>query len=54
MVVHQSMRLRNIWDVTTEFLNDTITAYREKYGVCITVDNYIIYFIPYLAIMEKI
>lgn len=41
-------------DVTTEFLNDTITAYREKYGVCITVDNYIIYFIPYLAIMEKI
>ena len=41
-------------DVTTEFLNDAITIYREKYGVCITVDNYIIYFIPYLAIMEKI
>lgn len=41
-------------DVTTEFLNDAITAYREKYGVCITVENYIIYFIPYLAIMEKI
>ena len=41
-------------DVTTEFLNDAITTYREKYGVCIAVDNYIIYFIPYLAIMEKI
>ena len=41
-------------DVTTEFLNDAIAIYREKYGVCITVDNYIIYFIPHLAIMEKI
>lgn len=41
-------------DVTTEFLNDAIAIYREKYGVCIAVDNYIIYFIPHLAIMEKI
>ena len=41
-------------DVTTEFLNDTITAYREKYGVYTTVDNYIIYFIPNLMIGEKI
>ena len=41
-------------DVATEFLNDAIAIYREKYGVCITVDNYIIYFIPYLAIMEKV
>ena len=41
-------------DVTTEFLNNAIATYREKYGVCIAVDNYIIYFIPYLAIMEKI
>lgn len=39
-------------DVTTEFLNDTITAYREKYGVYTTVDNYIIYFIPNLTVAE--
>lgn len=41
-------------DVTTEFLNDAIATYIEKYGVYTTVDNYIIYFIPYFAIMEKI
>ena len=41
-------------DVTTEFLNDAIAAYSEKYGVYIAVEKYIIYFIPYLAIMEKV
>lgn len=41
-------------EVTEEFLNEAIECYRDKYGVCKVLDNYIIYFIPYLAIMERI
>lgn len=41
-------------DVTEEFLQDCIDCYRDKYGVCTEVDNYIIYFIPRLAVMEKV
>ena len=41
-------------DVTEEFLQECIDCYRDKYGVCTTVDNYTIFFIPYLAVMEEI
>lgn len=41
-------------DVTDEFLKECIDCYRDKYGVCTEIDNYIIYFIPHLAVMEKI
>lgn len=40
-------------EVTEEFLNDTLNAYRDKYGVYTTVDNYIIYFIPGLTVFKK-
>ena len=40
-------------EVTEEFLNDALNAYRDKYGVCTTVDNYIIYFIPGLTVFKK-
>ena len=33
-------------DVTEEFLRDALEKYHQKYGVCTTVDNYIIYFEP--------
>lgn len=39
-------------NVTEEFLNDALDAYRSKYGVCTTVDNYVIYFIPALIVMK--
>ena len=39
-------------DVTEEYLLNTLTLYRSKYGVCTTVDKYIIYFEPSLAIMK--
>jgi hypothetical protein len=39
--------------VTEEFLEDAINSYRDKYGVCTTVDNYTIYFIPNLIIGKK-
>lgn len=41
-------------EVTEEFLEEAINAYREKYGVYTTIDNYIIYFIPQLIICKKI
>lgn len=41
-------------DVTEEFLNEAIERYTSKYGQCITVDNYVIYFIPNLGVMELI
>ena len=40
--------------VTEEFLNDTITYYKTKYGVYTTVDNYAIIFEPTIAVLELI
>lgn len=37
-------------DVTEEYLDECIGCYREKYGICATIDNYVVYFIPTLAI----
>ncbi len=39
-------------EVTEEFLQDAVDCYREKYGEYKTCDNYIVYFIPHLSIME--
>lgn len=39
-------------NVTESFLSDAILAYRNKYGTYTTVDNYVIYFIPSLGVME--
>ena len=41
-------------EVTEEFLEECIACYREKYGVYKIVDNYIIYFIPNLAVFKRI
>lgn len=41
-------------EVTEEFLEECISCYREKYGVYKIVDNYIIYFIPNLAVFKQI
>ena len=40
-------------EVTEEMLQDAIDYYREKYGLCVQVDNYAIYFDP-LGVMELI
>lgn len=39
-------------DVTEDYLDDAITAYRGKYGRCTAIDNYIIYFDPSLMVMK--
>lgn len=40
-------------EVTEEFLNDALNAYRDKYGVYTIVDNYAIYFIPALLVLKR-
>lgn len=41
-------------DVTEEYLQDCIDCYRDKYGEYAEVDNYMICFIPNLAVIEKV
>ena len=41
-------------EVTEECLQECIECYRDKYGVYTVVDNYVIYFLPNLAVMEKV
>lgn len=40
--------------VTEAFLQDAIDTYRQKYGVCTTVDNYVIYFVPSLGVLAPL
>lgn len=40
--------------VTEEFLNDSLTYYTNKYGVCTQLDNYVIFFQPNIGVMELI
>lgn len=44
--------IAELLEVTEEFLQECIDCYREKYGVYTTLDNYFIFFIPSLAVVE--
>ena len=37
--------------VTEAFLQNAIDCYKRKYGLCVTVDNYVVYFEPALAVL---
>ena len=37
-------------DATEEYLQEAIDCYKSKYGLCASVDNYIIYFEPFVMI----
>lgn len=41
-------------DVTEDFLSDAISYYKSKYGISVTVDNYVIYFEPSLGVFELV
>lgn len=41
-------------DVTEEFLHEALVCYKDKYGLCVKVDNYIIYFDPSLGVLKLI
>lgn len=40
-------------DVTEEFLEKSIIHYKEKHGIFLEIDEYIIYFEPYFGVMKK-
>ena len=37
-------------DVTEEYLEEAIDCYKAKYGLYVSIDNYLIYFEPYVVI----
>lgn len=39
-------------EVTEEFLAEALDKYRSKYGCFATLDNYVIYFEPYIGVLE--
>lgn len=39
-------------DVTEKYLAEAVDCYKSKYGLFTQIDNYIIYFIPNLAVMK--
>lgn len=41
-------------DVTEEFLQEAINCYREKYGLEVQIDNYVIFFEPSLIVMKRL
>ena len=41
-------------EVTEEFLEECIECYRNKYGICKRVDNYVVYFRPQLSVMKLV
>lgn len=41
-------------DVSEEFLSEALECYKKKYGSCAKLDDYLIYFEPYLGVMELI
>lgn len=51
---------KNLYDtseylgVTEDFLLEAINAYKQKYGICTAIDNYVIYFEPHLGVLELI
>lgn len=41
-------------EVTEEFLREALERYRQKYGIYTTIGHYIIYFEPYLTVVEML
>lgn len=41
-------------EIKEEFLLESLKYYKEKYGICTTVDNYVIYFEPSLGVLELV
>ncbi len=39
--------------VSEEFLQEALECYRGKYGESVVIDDYVIFFEPYLAVMER-
>lgn len=46
--------IANHLDVTEEFLKEALSCYRQKYGICTKLNNYVIYFEPTIGVLELI
>lgn len=52
---HDSLySIADFLDVTEEFLKEALECYKNKYGVCVSVDRYMIQFVPNLKVFEYI
>lgn len=40
-------------EVTEEFLSEALQQYKRKYGEYVVIDNYIIFFVPFLGVFES-
>lgn len=40
-------------NVTENFLKDALESFRRKYGIYTEIDNYFIFFEPYISVMRK-
>lgn len=41
-------------NVPEKFLNEALSYYKSKYGISVTIDNYVIYFEPSLGVLELV
>ena len=41
-------------DVTEEFLLEALEFYKNKYGISVEIDNYVIFFEPYLGVLKMV
>ena len=39
-------------DVTEQYLQEALDCYKSKYGLCATIDNYVIFFEPAFTVMK--
>ena len=46
--------MAEFWDVTEEFLDETLMCYKNKYGEYVKIDNYIVSFEPSLGVFKFI
>lgn len=49
---HGKTEVAEFLDVTEDFLEEAVECYRNKYGLCTAVDNYLISFEPTLGISK--
>lgn len=50
--VRNRFELAEYLNVTEEFIDNSLKYYKERYGFCYEIDNYVVYFEP-LVIFEK-
>jgi hypothetical protein len=50
--IRNKYELAEYLNITEDFLNEAINHYREKYGICCEIDNYLVYFEPHFGVLK--